>query len=403
MAEPARASDVAVVGGGPAGCSAAIHLARRGARVVLLEARAYPHDKLCGEFLSPECAGLLDGLGLTPARQALGPAAIDTVYLSAPGGAAWHTPLPGTALGLSRRALDQALALRTQALGVDLRTGVSVTRIDGDLGHGFALRVTGGAGEPLRARAVIAAHGRRGALDRALNRRFLQRPAAFVALKAHFAGPPLPGRIELHGFEGGYCGMSEIERGAAPHGRVTNVCLLVREAVFRRAAEAGPEKVPAFIRWMRGQNPRLDEWFTQATLLDERWLSIAQVPFGPKRPVVAQVLMAGDSAGLITPLAGDGIAMALRGGQMAAGRVLAYLAGQQSAAELCQGYARDWQREFGARVRLGRLLQTFLLRPRLLGLGLRLLGAAPALGEYLVRHTRETGDEAASAFADGGR
>src|SRR5216684_5333474 len=101
--------DVAVVGGGPAGCSAAIQLALGGARVVLLEARAYPHDKLCGEFLSPECAGLLDQLGLTPALRALAPVSIDTVRLTAPNGATWESRLPGTAWGLTRRALDQSL------------------------------------------------------------------------------------------------------------------------------------------------------------------------------------------------------------------------------------------------------------------------------------------------------
>lgn len=397
MFEPARQYDAAVVGGGPAGCSAAIRLALRGARVVLLESRSYPHDKLCGEFLSPECAGLLDALGLTAALRALGPAVIETVCLTAPGGAAWESRLPGPALGVTRRALDHALAQRARAAGVELRAGAAVTQIDGDLAHGFQLRVTsaardGGAGDPVRARVVIGAHGRRGALDRALGRRFLRRPQPFVALKAHFTGPALPGRIELHGFPGGYCGMSEVERGLVPAGRTANVCLLVREPVFRHAAVAagaGAEPVPAFIRWMRRQNPRLEAWLSQAELLDARWLSIAQVPFGPKRPVVAEVLMAGDSAGLITPLAGDGIAMALRGGQLAAERVLAYLTGAQTAADMCRGYAHDWRRTFSGRVRLGRLLQVCMLRPRLLGLGLRLLQAAPAMGEYMVTHTRE--------------
>lgn len=389
MPEAEGGYDVAVVGGGPAGCSAAIHLALRGAHVLILEARAYPHDKLCGEFLSPECADLLDQLGLTPALRGLGPASIATVRLTAPDGAAWESQLPGEALGLTRRALDAALAQRALAVGVDVRPGTIVTRIDGRLSSGFELRLLGGDTPLVRARAVIAAHGRRGALDKVLDRQFLRQPQPFIGLKAHFAGPPLPGRIELHGFTGGYCGLSEVERGTAPTGRAANVCLLVQEAVFRRVGGRGPERVPAFIRWMRQQNPRLEAWLSQATQLDERWLSIAQVPFGPKRPVVNEIFMAGDSAGLITPLAGDGIAMALRGGQMAAEQLLSFLAGRQSAAEVCRAYPRDWQRQFGGRVRLGRLLQVVLLQPRWLGWGLRLLHAAPGMGEYLVTHTRE--------------
>src|SRR5690349_2807929 len=129
-AGPGGLYDVAVVGGGPAGCSAAIHLAQAGARVVLLEARAYPHDKLCGEFLSPECAGRLDELGLTAALRGLGPAAIDTACLTAPDGTLWERRLPGQALGLTRRALDQLLAQRAQALGVDVRTPATVIHID---------------------------------------------------------------------------------------------------------------------------------------------------------------------------------------------------------------------------------------------------------------------------------
>src|SRR5258707_2713241 len=133
MADGPGPYDVAVVGGGPAGCSAAIHLALRGARVVLFEARAYPHDKLCGEFLSPECSGLLDQLGLAPVLRGLGPALIESVCLSAPDGTTWESRLPGPALGVTRRALDQALAQRAAALRVEVCTGTTVTSIEGSL------------------------------------------------------------------------------------------------------------------------------------------------------------------------------------------------------------------------------------------------------------------------------
>src|SRR5258706_8142406 len=169
----APAYDAAIVGGGPAGCSAAISLAARGARVVLLEARAYPHDKLCGEFLSPECLPLLHALGLSPALRALGPVAIETAQLTAPDGAAWQSLLPGQAWGLTRQALDQAMAQRAQAAGAELRSGQAVTAITGSLAEGFKLQT--GRGPAITARAVIAAHGKRAALDRSLGRRFLRK------------------------------------------------------------------------------------------------------------------------------------------------------------------------------------------------------------------------------------
>jgi menaquinone-9 beta-reductase len=407
MAERATARadqyDTAVIGGGPAGCSAAIAMAQRGGRVVLFEANTFPHDKLCGEFLSPECGDLLDGLGLTADLQACGPALIEEVRLSAPDGTSWQARLPGLAWGLTRRRLDAALADRARAAGVIVREATRVTGIGGSLTGGFVLAVeTRAAGRSrsgtVRARTVIAAHGKRAALDRALDRRFLRQRQPFVALKAHFAGPPLPGRIELYAFSGGYCGMSEIERAAAGDGddghRAANVCLLVHESAIRAAAAPGPDRLPAFLRWMRSQNSRLDDWLAQAQLLDERWISVGQVPFQKKRPVVHDVLMAGDAAGLIVPLAGDGIAMALQSGQLAAQHSCDFLGGGLTADGLRRGYAAAWQREFGPRLRLGRLLQVFMLRPAWLAAGLRLLNAAPPLGRYLVANTRGSADAA---------
>src|SRR5579872_2397798 len=97
--------DVAIVGGGPAGCSAAITLAAQGATVVLFESKTYPHHKVCGEFLSPECRGELDQLGLTASIQALHPISIEAVRIVAPDGAAWETRFPEVAISLSRAAL----------------------------------------------------------------------------------------------------------------------------------------------------------------------------------------------------------------------------------------------------------------------------------------------------------
>lgn len=372
--------DAAVIGGGLAGCSAAIHLARQGARVALLESKTYPHHKVCGEVLSPECAALLNKLGLSRWLRQRRPAMIDTVEITTPGGTRWEARLPGMALGVSRYALDQALAEQAARQGVDLLPATTVTSVQGSLDNTFHLATRFPAGsDAITARVVIAAYGKRSQLDRTLNRAFLRRPQPFVGLKAHFYGPPLPCRIELHTFPGGYCGLSDIEEGKA------NACLLVREEVFQQAGS-----IPAFIIWMRQQNPRLGAWFANARLASDRWYSISQIPFVAKSTVQDDILMAGDSAGLIAPLAGNGMAMALRGGQLAAEYAGSFLQDKRTADELRRQYAAAWQREFHPRLRLGRLLQAFMLRPQPLALGLHLVKAVPPLGQFIIHHTRDT-------------
>lgn len=374
--------DAAIVGGGPAGCSAAITLAKRGMRVVLFEAKTYPHDKLCGEFLSPECTIMLDRLGLSDALRAKNPVFINTVCLTAPDGTKWETRLPGCAWGLSRKTLDATMAERARGLGVDVREATTVHNIRGSLSQGFDIE-TRSAGTQAHARLVIAAHGKRSTLDRALRRRFLDRGQPFIALKSHFQGPSLPNRIELHAFRGGYCGMSEFEGGVA------NVCLLAHESVFKNARGDDSKHIDAFINWMMTQNARLGAWLARAKQIDPRWISIAQVPFVSKRAVVGDVLMAGDAAGLIVPLAGDGIAMALRSGEVAASHGVGFLRGQMSEVALKRKYEGQWRREFAARLRLGRMLQVLMLRPRLLALSLRVIGGVPPIGRFLIRHTRD--------------
>jgi flavin-dependent dehydrogenase len=141
---------------------------------------------------------------------------------------------------------------------------------------------------------------------------------------------------------------------------------------------------------MKQQNTPLRLWLDQAEQVTERWLSIGQVPFIRKRAVVNDVLMAGDAAGLIAPVAGDGIAMALHGGRMAATYAADYLENRISADELRDKYNRDWHHIFNTRLRLGRVLQAIMFRPRLLAPTLKILNAVPPVGSFLVNHTRDT-------------
>jgi flavin-dependent dehydrogenase len=277
------------------------------------------------------------------------------------------------------------LAHHAFELGVEVRQATTVTNLQGDLITGFKIEArSNSVSQSIHARAVIAAYGKRGILDRALNRRFLNHSQPFVALKAHFEGLHLPGLIELHTFPGGYCGMSEIEDGNA------NVCLLAHEGRFRAVTQNRHNAVAIFIEWIQSQNPALRQRLSRANRRSQHWLTIAQIPFGSKDVVEGDILAAGDAAGLIVPLVGDGIAMALRSGRLAAFHTANFLDGEYTPIELRQRYTQDWKCEFDRRLKLGRVLQAIMLRPRLLALGLRALNALPQLGDYLVRNTRDT-------------
>ncbi len=368
--------DAVVIGAGPAGSSAAIVLSSRGARVALLEAERFPREKLCGEFLSPEIPTLLTKLGARSRVESLAPVEISRVRMTAPEGTIWERRLPRPGWGLSRSAFDLALMEQAESVGAHILTETQATNVHGDVQRGFEIETTRGT---LHSRAVIATHGKRASLDRVLRRSFLGQPHPFIALKAHHVGRPLDGRVELHTFPGGYCGLAEIESNRV------NVCLLVRDRIWRAATRDQRDPIHAFITWMETQNSYLHDWLCGAERVDERWLSIAAVSFVNKTAIERDILMAGDAGGLIAPVSGDGIGVAIRSGMMAAQECTAVLAGDFSP----RRYPAQWKHTFRQRFLLGRLLQAILLEPRLAPSALHAADACPALADLLITRTRD--------------
>jgi len=388
--------DAIIVGGGLAGCSAAITLARLGHRVGLIEAGTYPRPKVCGEFLSPECVAIFAKMGFLDILHQLHPVTIRTVRLTTPRSGEWQGAFAAPALSLSRYALDQALVNYATACGVIVTTGTRVTAIDGGFAEGFTLQTQAATGRAeVRAASVIAAYGKLSALDRVLERDFFaQSPLdkvpildkgrqPYIGLKQHFRGTPLPEHIDLHVFRGGYCGVSQVEAGR------TNVCLMVEQAVFQEVTAGAPHAVPRFVEWMSADNPQLGAWLADATPLYADWLSIGQVTLAAKTPLEGDILCVGDAAGMVAPLAGDGMAMALHSGMIAAARLHDYITQKTDAAVTKRLYTEDWRHTFAARLRLGRTLQTLMLHPSLLTPGLRLMRALPGVGNWLITHTRD--------------
>lgn len=367
--------DVIVIGGGVGGSAAAIGLAGQGAAVLLLEAGRTPRHKMCGEFLSPETIPIFRRLGVWEQIATLAPAPMNGVRLTAMKGTVLESPLPMGAMGVSRYRLDDLLLQRARACGVTVREGSTVSGVTGDLAEGF--HVTS-ADAIYQARVVIGAWGKRSTIDRTMGRRFFQEAAPFLALKRHVRGIEPNGFVELHGFDGGYCGVNGIEGG------LVNVCLLTHQ----RAWERGCKKINRFWSMIQEENHYLGERLSGAEAVSED-IVISNISFAPRAPVEQDILMVGDSAALISPLAGNGQAMALQAAEVASELVGAYLADAITPQDLRDGYRHQWRGQFVERLRLGRLLQPLFLHPTALALGLRIGHFFPSLVQWLVAGTRE--------------
>ncbi len=361
---------VIIIGGGLAGLTAALALADRGLEVMLLEKHAYPRHKVCGEYLSREVQPYLQSLGL-PLREAV---VINRMQLTTLNGRTVHANLPMGGLGISRYALDASLYNKAKAAGVTFvfETVIGLSEHE----SGYTVTTTG-PGE-YRAGLVIGAYGKRSGLDKELGRRFIEKPSPWLAVKAHYSYPNWPdNQVGLFTFRGGYAGLSKTETGAI------NFCYLASYNSFRQAGtiEAYNEKVVS-------ENPYLREFLGTAEMIFEKPLSIAQISFGPKQSEGNGVMMCGDTAGMIHPLCGNGMAMAIQSARIATELISRHYSQHSSNREtLLKTYRQHWQRAFSRRLFTGRKLQAVLLNEPLSELALSSIARSPWLMRQIISAT----------------
>ncbi len=362
--------DLIVVGGGPAGTSAAIRAARRGARVLLCEQGKFPRHKVCGEFVSAESLGLLETLLIDKFKILLSASLRISRARLFLDGRVLETPVRPPAASIARLNLDAALAESAGAAGGEIRYQTTVKKISGD--GPFSIATSAGNFE---SRAVVNASGRWSNLTSAVTAG--TSAEKWLGVKGHFAEVFPANSVDLYFFTGGYCGVQPVtmadSRDSA--GRV-NACAVVRADVALT--------LPEIFKLNLELRERSRQW---QPLIEP--VSTSPLIFRKPLPEKDGVLNAGDAAAFVDPFVGDGISLALRSGSLAADCLQPFLAGEAALRTASARYAETYDQRFGSIFRTSSKLRQMLKLPRSLRKPLvNMLAHAPSVTEFLVSRTR---------------
>ena len=379
-----RILNLAIIGGGPAGSAAALEARRLGLSVAIWERDRFPRDKVCGEFISSEALPLLQTA--IPQTVALG-ARIGCAEFVSDRGVSRTFRLPRPALGLSRRRLDAALWKAAEAAGVGTHEGESVRKVGKPLPGGkqaSVWEIESSAGFVHRAQALIIACGRWWAvegLSSPARQAASRTPGDWIGAKAHFAGIPSRGAVEMYFFHGGYCGLAPIEDGAC------NVCCLVHREGVRKCGANG---LVDFAAWLAhvSRLPALEMRLRKARQVSPV-VTTAPVHLEQRQATQGGALMVGDAAGFLDPFTGEGISMALHGGRLAAQAIAMALAKGFDGKRAAEMYGRSLGRAVRRSYTIAALARGLMQGPE----WLRGLASAPLpwVGKRLVQETRWRG------------
>lgn len=331
--------DVIIIGGGLAGLVSALHLSKYGIEVLVIEKNEYPSHKVCGEYVSNEVLPYLKFLGFNPLE--FGAKKITNVAISTVKSKLIQAKLPLGGFGISRYCLDYSLAQKVIKNGVEiLRDTVIEVSFQNDT---FTI-VTKNERE-LNSKIVIGSYGKRSNIDVKLNRNFIKNESPYLAVKTHAKGNFPDDLVALHNFKGGYCGVSKVENNHI------NLCYISNYKFFKKY-----KNINDFQKNVLYKNTYLKEVFENSIPVFENPLTIGQVSFSSKKPVENHIIMCGDTAGMIHPLCGNGMSMAIHSAKMASELILAYLNQKISRNKLEQFYTQQWSNEFKFRLKTGKVI-----------------------------------------------
>jgi menaquinone-9 beta-reductase len=367
--------DIAIVGGGLAGLALSIQAAKAGYQTVLFEKEKYPFHKVCGEYISLESWDFLLSLGL-PLNEMNLPI-IKQLNVSSPNGKLFEHVLPLGGFGISRFSLDHMLCKIAKQAGVEVLEETKINDVAFQDDEFFIQSAI----VNLKSKIVCGSFGKRSNLDVKWNRNFIQQKPNklnnYIGVKYHIKTNYPPDLISLHNFENGYCGISKIEDDKYC------LCYLTTAENLKNSNN----NIQQMEKEILFQNPHLKKIFSESEFLYDAPLTISQISFNKKAQVENHMLMIGDAAGMITPLCGNGMSMALHGSKLAFHCIDAFLQNKITRIQMEEQYQHAWNKHFAKRVKTGRMIQQFFGKSIVTNLFIQLFKSFPFLAKPLIRLT----------------
>ena len=367
--------DVAIIGGGLAGLCVAIQLVKQGFKIILFEKETYPFHKVCGEYISMESWSFLESLGLPLGKMQL--PVIKKLIVTSPDGNALQHDLPLGGFGISRYKIDTDLKEIALGLGVHVLENCKAEEVIFK-DETFFINTTKG---DFNAKVCCGSFGKRSNLDVKWKRPFTQpsksKLSNFIGIKYHIKIDFAADTIALHNFKNGYCGISKIEDNKYC------LCYLTNAANLKECNNSIDEMEKNIL----SRNPFLKNIFKTATRLYSSPLSISQISFQQKTQVENHMLLLGDAAGMITPLCGNGMSMAMHGSKIAAESITPFLKNGISRTSMEKDYVRNWNKTFAKRLSTGRIVQYFFGKTSVTNLFVKLMKGLPFITTKIIKQT----------------
>ena len=348
--------DVQIIGGGLAGLVSSILLKQYGWDVTLFEKKQYPFHRVCGEYISNETVPFLREHGLFPDK--FRPETISGFQLTSVNGRSAEINLDLGGFGISRYTFDNFL------YGIAVKEGVKVV-------HEAVEQIDLNA-----ARVIICAHGKRSKLDYTLGRGYIHQRSPYVGVKYHISIDHPQGLIALHNFKDGYCGISNVEDDK------TNLCYLTHRDNLKKFGNIRKMEEAVLFR-----NPFLKNIFEKGKFLFDKPEVINEISFAAKTCVEDHVLMIGDAAGTITPLCGNGMAMAIHSAKIVSGIVNDFLNNKISREAMELSYEKNWRALFAKRLWVGRQVQRLFGSEAASNVAVNLVRNVKPVANFLVKQT----------------